>query len=136
MKPALRHVLALVFLLGAAGAQAASPTDCAALTAQGERTQCVFADFEAASADYAKAYADLRSGLPAAQRKRALRMQKLWLDYRTAACDFEAGALQGGSLQSEIRWRCAARMTRERAAELARQAQCVEGDVTCTRRAR
>lgn len=134
MKYTLR-ALAAVVVLGAGAAHAAPATDCAALTTQGARAQCVFADFEAASADYAKAYADLRRGPPRAQRQRALRMQKLWLDYRTAACDFEAGALQGGSLQSEIRWRCAARMTRERAAEMQRQAQCVEGDVSCTRRA-
>jgi uncharacterized protein YecT (DUF1311 family) len=133
MKHPLR-ALAVFIVWGAGGAQAAPPADCDALTTQSERAQCAFADFEHANADYAKAYADLRRGLPAAQRQRALRMRKLWLDYRTAACDFEAGAVQGGSLQSEVRWRCVARMTRERTAELARMAQCVEGDVTCTRR--
>jgi uncharacterized protein YecT (DUF1311 family) len=134
MKHPLRLLAALVLVGGAGGALAASPADCGALTAQSQRAQCVFADFEHANADYAQAYAHLRRGLPAAQRQRVLRMQKLWLDYRTAACDFEAGALQGGSLQSEVRWRCVARMTRERTAELARMAQCVEGDITCSRR--
>jgi uncharacterized protein YecT (DUF1311 family) len=134
MKHPLRLLAALVLLGGAGSALAALPADCGALTTQSERAQCVFADFEHANADYAKAYADLRRGLPAAQRQRVLRMQKLWLDYRTAACDFEAGALQGGSLQSEVRWRCVARMTRERTAELARMAQCVEGDITCSSR--
>jgi uncharacterized protein YecT (DUF1311 family) len=133
MKYPLR-ALAVVIVCGAGGAQATPPTDCGALNTQAERAQCAYADFEAAGAGYAQAYADLRRGLPAAQRQRALRMQKLWLDYRTAACDFEAGAVQGGSLQSEVRWRCVARMTRERTAEMARMAQCVEGDITCSRR--
>jgi uncharacterized protein YecT (DUF1311 family) len=134
MKHPLRLLAAVIVAGGAGSALAVSPADCGALTTQSQRAQCVFADFEHANADYAKAYADLRRGLPAAQRQRVLRMQKLWLDYRTAACDFEAGALQGGSLQSEVRWRCVARMTRERTAELARMAQCVEGDITCSRR--
>jgi uncharacterized protein YecT (DUF1311 family) len=133
MKQPLR-ALAFVWMWGVGAAIAAPPADCGALTAQAERAQCVFADFEAAGTDYAKAYADLRRGLPPAQRQRALRMQKSWLDYRSAACDFEAGALQGGSLHSEVRWRCAARLTRKRAAELRRMANCVEGDITCTRR--
>lgn len=117
---------------------AAAPpgVDCAAASTQAEMAQCAHADFLAASAACSARYAALAAILPAAQRSRLQRTQKAWLGYRTAACRFESGAAQGGSVQSQLNRLCAARMTRERAEALGRLADCAEGDVTCNRPAR
>ena len=60
-------------------------------------------------------------------------MQSAWLGYRTAACRYESGPVNGGSAERFVYWRCAGRMTRERADQLARLAECREGDITCNR---
>jgi uncharacterized protein YecT (DUF1311 family) len=41
--------------------------------------------------------------------------------------------VQGGSAQGVVNWQCAARMTRERLAELAKLGHCPEGDLACVR---
>ena len=107
--------------------------DCAAPITQADMARCAHEDFLVASDAYSKQYAALSATLTAAQRDRLRKMQKAWLGYRTAACAFESGAAQGGSVQSQINWLCAARMTLERAGELARMASCREGDVACNR---
>lgn len=106
--------------------------DCGAAITQAAMNACARDAFEAASAVYAQRYAALHRSLPTEQRERLRRMQGAWLQYRTAACRFESGPSAGGSVQALIYWQCAARMTRDRAAELARLAVCVEGDLSCT----
>jgi len=98
--------------------------------------QCAYDDFLAAGAALAAQVRALRVSVPAAQRERLRRLQTAWTGWRTAACRFEAGPAAGGSVHDFIFWSCAARMTRERAAQLAASADCVEGDVTCTPRGR
>jgi uncharacterized protein YecT (DUF1311 family) len=95
--------------------------------------RCAHEDFLAASQVYSQRYAALATGLPKAQRDRLQRMQKAWINYRTTGCNFESGAAQGGSVQSQLNWICAARMTRERADELGRMVGCREGDLSCNR---
>ena len=117
-----------------ASAAGAGRGDCAAPATQADMARCAYEDFLSANAGYATHYAALSASLPDAQRGRLRKMQKAWIGYRTAACTFESGAAQGGSVQSQLNWLCAARMTRERAAQLARMASCREGDVSCNRR--
>lgn len=112
--------------------QGPPPSDsCAAAKTQAEMTQCAYDDFLEASSGYAASHAALSKRLPSSQRAKLLRMQSSWLKYRTAACDFEASAVEGGSVKPFVNWRCAARLTRDRTAELGRLAACREGDVTC-----
>ena len=113
--------------------QAASPPPdaCADAKTQSEMTQCAYDDFLEASAAYAASQAAFSKRLPSAQRAKWLRSQSSWLKYRTAACDFESSAVAGGSLKPFVNWRCAARLTRARAAEVAARATCREGDVAC-----
>ena len=107
---------------------------CASAATQADMNRCAYEDFEAAGSDYAPRYKELSQSLPNAQRDRLRRMQSAWLKYRTEACRFESGASTGGSVQTFIYWRCAARMTRERTLALQALAACREGDVTCARR--
>ena len=93
---------------------------------------CADEDFLVANGEYAQQYRSLSQQLPKAQHDQLRRTQTAWLNFRTAACRFESGAAAGGSVQHYVYWTCAARMTRERSAELARIGTCREGDITCT----
>ena len=111
----------------------APPDVCAAAKTQGEMIQCAFDDFLQASSAYAASQAAFSKRQMPAQRSKLLRTQSAWLKYRTAACEFESSAVEGGSLKPFVNWRCAARMTRERAAEVSRLAACGAGDAACAR---
>lgn len=106
---------------------------CSAAVTQADLARCAYEEFLSANADYAAAYKVLADGFPQKRRGNFRRMQKSWIAYRTAACDFESAASAGGSVQEMLKWQCGARMTRARTQELVALAQCKEGDVACTR---
>jgi uncharacterized protein YecT (DUF1311 family) len=120
-------------LLLASAPAIAQEAACTTAPTQAAMNACAYDDFLAATSGYAERYRALSKPLPAAQRDRLRRMQTAWIGFRTAACRFESGPTAGGSAQDFVYWRCAARMTRERSAELERMASCREGDITCTR---
>ena len=107
---------------------------CGSATTQVDMAACAHEDFLAASKGYADRYQALSKSLPTTQRDRLRRMQSAWLGFRTAACRYESGPVNGGSAEGFVYWNCVARMTRERADQLARLADCREGDITCSRR--
>ena len=123
---------------GEAPPAAATPTTvaCPDAVTQVALNACADAEFQSASADYAARYQALAQDLPPAQRAQLRRMQDAWLQYRTQACRFEAGPSAGGSVQGFVYWRCAARLTRVRAAELEALGRCPEGDIACAARRR
>ena len=96
-------------------------------------TDCAYEDFLAATAGYAASYKSLSDGMSATQKDQFRRTQKLWIQYRTAACNFESSGVVGGSARPMVKWQCDARMTRARTAELTALASCVEGDLSCPR---
>ncbi len=109
------------------------PADCSKAETQRQINACAYADFEHAQAAYAATFRDLSGGLDNAQRTLLRSAQTAWLQYRTAACDFEAAGVRGGSAEPMVRLQCQSRMTRERTAELRRHLSCPEGDVSCVR---
>lgn len=119
---------------GALAQNAAPPPDCTAATTQARMTECAYEDFLAATAGYSASYKTLADQVGSRQQRDQLRRtQKLWIEYRTAACKFESSGAQGGSAQGMVNWQCAARMTRARTDELAKLVSCPEGDVSCPR---
>ncbi len=130
---ALACLLALSAALPAAAAPAAVASDCASPVTQAAMNDCAFQDFLVAGESYSASTKALADKLGPKQQGALRRTQKAWLAYRTAACDFESSALQGGSAQPMVKWQCAARMTRARTAELTRLANCPEGDLSCPR---
>jgi len=109
------------------------PADCNAAGTQRQLNACAYAEYEHAQAGYAAVYRELSAPLDAAQRTLLRSAQRHWLEYRTAACAFEASGVRGGSAETLVKLRCQTRMTRERSAELRRQLSCPEGDVSCVR---
>lgn len=121
-----------------AGAMAQTPQavpapDCATATTQARMNECAYEDFLAATAAYAANYKAVTGKLDKRQRDQFRRTQKLWIQYRTAACNVESSGVAGGSAQGMVKSQCDARMTRARTAELEKLASCQEGDLSCTR---
>ena len=115
-------------------APSSAPGACGSAATQAAMARCAHDDFLDASKDYADRYQALSTALPSAQRDRLRRMQSAWLGFRTVACRYESGPVNGGSAEGFVYWNCAARLTRERADQLARLAECREGDITCSRK--
>mgnify|MGYP006180878421 CR=1 FL=1 len=109
------------------------PADCTKADTQRHLNACAYADFEVAQAGYAAVFRDLSAGVDSAQRTLLRTAQTAWLQYRTAACDFEASGVRGGSAEPMVRMQCQSRMTRTRTAELRRHLACPEGDLSCVR---
>lgn len=135
MNPFANMAMLAVVLAAQAGWAQTSNTEtaCAAPATQTAMNACAYEDFLAATAAYAERGRDITRQLSDRPRSLFLRSQSAWLAYRTAACDFESSALQGGSAHSMVMWQCAARMTRARALELATLGNCPEGEIACVR---
>lgn len=116
-------------------AQADAPTaaECASAATQKMMNACAYEDFLAANGSYADTNKTIMGKLTGKPRELFRRSQKAWIAYTTAACEFESSALAGGSAQGMVRWQCAARLTRQRVADLATSGNCKEGDLTCVR---
>jgi uncharacterized protein YecT (DUF1311 family) len=128
-----RPLHALCLLLTLCGG-AAHALDCNNATTQADMNTCAYDDFLAANAVQAAALKAYSAGLSTADRARWRAAQRAWLDWRSAHCAFESGAAAGGSAREMLRWRCAARLTRERTAAIGQLAHCAEGDLACPAR--
>ena len=104
---------------------------CASATSQKQLNECAYDAFLAATADYSAAYKALTEKLDKDNVRHLQRVQKAWMAYRTATCDFEAAGVKGGSAADMVQWQCAARYTRVRTVELKKMAACPEGDLAC-----
>ena len=116
-----------------APARLAPAPDCATGTTQSRMNECAYEDFLAATADYAASYKTLSDRMSTAQKGQFQRTQKLWIQYRTAACNFESSGVAGGTARPMVKSQCDARMTRARTAELTALADCKEGELSCAR---
>lgn len=116
-----------------APAAAAAALDCSAPATQAALNACAFEAFTAAGAAQAAALQALQQGLAQADRARLLKAQQAHTAYAAAQCDFESGAVAGGSAQPMVKWQCLARLTQARAEALRAAAQCEEGDLSCVR---
>ena len=112
-------------------ASAGAPDPCASAGTQAALGECSYEGFLKATAAMSAQLRQLEAGLKPGQRTTWRRVQKAWLTYRTQACHFESSQLGTGSARAMVQWQCAARMTRERSAELARIVNCREGDLGC-----
>ena len=113
---------------------AQAPDPCASASTQAALNECAYENFLAASAEMGPQLQQIESALTPSRRTAWRNVQKTWLTFRTQSCQFESSAVQGGSARPMVQWQCAARMTRERTAALARLASCPEGDIACSPR--
>lgn len=123
--------LALTLAMMVAPARA---EDCARPDTQADMARCAFAAFEAASAEQAAALRAAGERLPKAQQPALRKVQRAFAAFAAAQCDLEALGSQGGSVQQTVKWRCMARLARDRASALQALAACPEGDAACPAR--
>ena len=114
----------------------AAPNPCANGGAQAALDECSYEGFLKASAVMSAQLRQVEAALKPGQRTTWRRVQKAWMTYRTQACHFESSQLADGGARARVQWQCAARMTRERSAELARLANCRDGELACPARGR
>ena len=114
-------------------AAATSAIDCQTAATQAELNACAYEEFLVTQAEMADQLKPLQATYSAEQRAALRRVQRAWLGFRTEACSFESRGGGLSSAQPMRQWQCAARMTRERTAALARMANCPEGDLACVR---
>lgn len=127
-----RAALLAVLLAALPCAAAAQDVDCAKAEAQVELTYCAEQDWNAADARLNEAYKIAISAmkgidlnLDAADRgaEAALRAaQRAWLTFRDQTCAAEGWAMHGGSAEEMVIYSCRARVTADRADELANMA--------------
>jgi len=113
---------------------AQAPDPCASASTQAALNECAYESFLAATVATGPQLKQIESALTPSRRTAWRNVQKAWLTFRTQSCQFESSAVQGGSAGPMVQWQCAARMTRERTAALARLASCPEGDIACSPR--
>ena len=107
------------------------PDPCANAGTQAARDECSYEGFLKASAAMSAQLRQLEAALKPGRRTTWRRVQKAWLTYRTQACHFESSQLANAGERATAQWTCAARMTRERTAELSRLSACGNGAVAC-----
>jgi uncharacterized protein YecT (DUF1311 family) len=132
--------LAIVLLLLGTGAllapRAMAADSCDGATAtQLDLDRCADRQYRAADRALNAAYKALSEKLAAEPATRALlqRAERAWVAFRDAECAFATSASVGGSIQP-MEWSlCLAGVTETRTAQLKRQIDCPEGDLTCVR---
>jgi uncharacterized protein YecT (DUF1311 family) len=83
-----------------------------------ETAKCFDQALQTADANLNKTYGRVQRVLDASERQQLLRAQRLWIRFRDATCDAEAGLYGGGSGGSPARLACREAQTRFREADL------------------
>jgi uncharacterized protein YecT (DUF1311 family) len=66
-------------------------------------------------------------------RERLEKAQDAWEQYRDRQCVFENKGTEGGTIHQMLLYKCLKSQTDRRIAELRRQENCEEGDLSCVR---
>ncbi|NDU99981.1 lysozyme inhibitor LprI family protein [Pseudoroseicyclus tamaricis] len=119
---ALRHALLgapLALLLLAA--PAAAQVDCSdGGTTQADMNHCALATYREADATLNDTWAEVRGqlGTDSAVYEQLLAAQRLWIEFRDAACAAEAALYEGGSMAPMVESTCYTRLTEARTQDL------------------
>ncbi len=66
-------------------------------------------------------------------KERLEKAQDAWEQYRDKQCTFENKGTEGGTIHQMLLYKCLKSQTDRRIAELKRQENCEEGDLSCVR---
>ena len=112
-----RASLRISILITGFWAASASADNCADLP-QTEMNICAEANWERADAHINLTYQRLLKKLKAPEKTQLRDAQVAWLKYRDLACELNASAVAGGSMQPTVRYACLERITKHRDEEL------------------
>ncbi|MDG4878128.1 DUF1311 domain-containing protein [Mesorhizobium sp. WSM4935] len=123
-------VAGLAMLLTTPAAHAAA-IDCAAAKTQADLASCTAANAASADAGLNAVYKALAGHLAPADLKRLRDAQRAWIPFRDKECAFRTQPYADGSVYATLVETCKAELTKVRLAQLQRQLQCPEGDLSC-----
>jgi len=125
-------ILVVPILVVTAWPMAAHAADCSNAGTQSELNDCAYKDFQKADAVLNQVYAKLKARTSAPDAvKRLVEAEKAWIAYRDRECDFETEDSIDGSIRPMELSACYQQKTTARTAELKKQLDCPEGDLTC-----
>lgn len=117
----------------AAGSAQAQDVDCAVAETQQDMNYCAEADWQEADVGLNAAYdaamglmKSIDAELPTEEQGAAANLrqaQRLWVEFRDAACAAESYMMHGGSAEPLLTFGCMARLTAARAADLEQLSQ-------------
>lgn len=81
-------------------------------------SECISAEAEFQDVRLNKSYKEVINQLPAERKKELQNVQRLWIQYRAAKCDFYEGMYEGGTIAPVMKMDCDMQMTATRAKEL------------------
>ena len=127
----IRFAALTVLLAVAMPARAQFPA-CSAEMTQPEINDCSHREYMKTDALLNRLYAQIRNQLADSKTQQALvAAEKAWIAYRDSECDFETIDSAGGSIRPMELAECLNNKTLAHIAELKRQLDCAEGDLTC-----
>lgn len=98
--------LSVALLALPAIAIAGASADCDEPQTQFEINQCAQEEYERSDKALNLAYQEYRAGLPDFQKALLKKAQLSWIRFRDDACEFEASAVEGGSMQPMVYSQC------------------------------
>ena len=117
VQTALPIALAAVAVLAARPAEAQGSA-CAERRTQVEANACADSAYGRADDELNAVYRRVSAKLGAEERPRLRAVQRAWIAFRVAHCEFLAERYEGGSIQPYIRASCLEKVTRERTGHL------------------
>jgi uncharacterized protein YecT (DUF1311 family) len=126
------RLVALAALLVVASPAWAQFPACSAEMSQPEINDCSHREYVKTDARLNRLYVQLKNKLTDPKTQQALvAAEKAWIAYRDSQCDFETIGSIGGSIRPLELAECLNNKTLAHIAELQRQLDCPEGDLTC-----
>lgn len=92
--------------------------DCGELPTQQELNQCAAENYAISDKELNRVYQEVLQGLDAAGKDRLTQAEERWIVFRDAACAFESGRFEGGSIEPLIQASCMELITDNRIAAL------------------
>ncbi len=124
--------IALPLILGFGAGAARAAEDCSDLANQAEMNACYARQLKVADTALNSVYNKLMGKLGDKAKARLREAEQAWIAYRDKECAFETMGTEGGSIHNAMLAACLRRITDAHTKELKDQADCQEGDVSCT----
>ncbi|MGF6851219.1 lysozyme inhibitor LprI family protein [Paraburkholderia sp. CI3] len=131
----MRYAIAILTfaLLGTSRYAHAGAGNCAQAGDQANMNACADRSFKEADRELNKVYQALMGHMSEPAMANLLRAQRAWLAWRDAQCAFDTKNAQGGSAGFMAYSMCLTALTEAQTKHLAKQLNCPEGDITCSR---
>ncbi|MGS0891167.1 lysozyme inhibitor LprI family protein [Burkholderia stagnalis] len=129
----MRVLTGLLCLLALTATNARAQANCANAPDQAAMTACADRAYKQSDAELNRTYqavtARLHDARPLAEK--LVNVQRAWLAYRDAECNFSSTNAEGGSVYPMVVSMCLDDLTKERTEALKAYLSCEDGDLAC-----